>query len=127
MILWYRLYKYFKNRVGQPPYYFLIFILLSLGFITIGYIIGMAVIIGLYGLDALMQIAKLDLSSPDAVNALWILQIISTTIPLFVAPVFFAYVIVKDPQDYLKPTIKFPWMLMVIVFCVMFISSPLIE
>src|SRR4051812_25039426 len=109
------------------PMQLLIFIALSIGVIIVGYLIGMGVIIGLYGLDALMQIARLDLSSPDAVNALWILQIISTTIPLFVAPVFFACVIVKDPQGYLKPTVNFPWMLMVIVFCVMFISSPLIE
>lgn len=105
----------------------LIFIALSIGVIIVGYLIGMGVIIGLYGLDALMQIARLDLSSPDAINALWILQIISTTIPLFVAPVFFAYVIVKDPQAYLKPTVNFPWVLIVLVFCIMFISSPLIE
>ncbi|WP_462227221.1 lysostaphin resistance A-like protein [Mucilaginibacter sp.] len=87
----------------------------------------MGVIMAVYGIDVLMQIARLNLSSPDAINALWILQIISTTIPLFAAPVFFAYVIVKDPQDYLKPAVNFPWILIVLVFCIMFISSPLIE
>ena len=105
----------------------LIFIGISLGAILIGYLIGMGVIMGLYGIDIIMQIARLDLSNPNAVNALWILQIISTTIPLFIAPVFFAYVIVKEPQAYLRTTVQFPWGLLMLTLFIMFVSSPLIE
>lgn len=104
-----------------------IFIAISVGVILIGYLVGMGVIMAAYGFDTLMQIAQLDLSSPNAANALWILQVVSTTIPLFIAPVFFAYVIVKEPEAYLRTTIKFPWGLMFLVVFIMFVSSPVIE
>lgn len=116
-----------SHKQASPPLQLLIFIGIAIGIILVGYLIGMGVIIGLYGIDVLMQIARLNLSSPNAVNALWILQIISTTIPLFVAPVFFAYRIVKEPQAYLRTTIKFPWGLLVLTLFIMFVSSPLIE
>ena len=115
------------HKQTSPSLQLLLFIGITIGVILVGYLIGMGVIMGLYGFDTLMQIARLDLSSPNAVNALWILQVISTTIPLFIAPVFFAYVIVKDPEAYLRPTIKFPWGLMVLTLFIMFVSSPIIE
>ncbi len=114
---------------NQPsaPIQLLAFIGVALGVVLLGYLIGMGVIIGLYGLDMIMQIARLDLSNPNTVNALWILQVISTTIPLFIAPVFFANVIVKEPKDYLRTTTQFPWGLLVLTLFIMFVSSPLIE
>ena len=115
------------HQQQSAPLQLLIFIGISLGAILIGYLIGMGVIMGLYGIDMIMQIARLDLSNPNAVNALWILQIISTTIPLFIAPVFFAYVIVKEPQTYLRTTVQFPWGLLMLTLFIMFVSSPLIE
>jgi membrane protease YdiL (CAAX protease family) len=115
------------HKQTSPSLQLLLFIGITIGVILVGYLIGMGVIMGLYGFDTLMQIARLDLSSPNTVNALWILQVISTTIPLFIAPVFFAYVIVKDPEAYLRPTIKFPWGLMVLTLFIMFVSSPIIE
>ena len=115
------------HQQQSAPLQLLIFIGISLGAILIGYLIGMGVIMGLYGIDIIMQIARLDLSNPNAVNALWILQIISTTIPLFIAPVFFAYVIVKEPQAYLRTTVQFPWGLLMLTLFIMFVSSPLIE
>ena len=103
------------------------FILLSVAIVFIGYIIGLAVIIATYGLDTLMQIARLNLTNPDTVSALWIVQIAGMTVPLMIAPVFFAYIIARQPQDYLKPTLSFSPILLVLVLCIMFISSPLIE
>jgi uncharacterized protein len=111
----------------SPPIQLVLFIAISIGVILTGYLIGALVIFAVYGLETLMQLAQLNLSNPDTINALWILQVVSTTIPLFIAPVFFAYVIVKEPRDYLRPTWNFPPMLLVLVFCIMFISSPLIE
>lgn len=103
------------------------FILLCICFVFIGYIIGLVIIIAAYGMDVLMQIARMDLSTPDTISALWVIQIAGMTIPLFVGPVFFAYVIVKEPSYYLKPSLKFTPILIVLVLCIMYISSPLIE
>jgi membrane protease YdiL (CAAX protease family) len=52
---------------------------------------------------------------------------LGTSLPLLITPVFFAYVIVRNPDDYLKTTFHFPWMLIVIVFLTMFLASPLME
>jgi len=105
----------------------LIFIALGIGVLIVGNLIGAGIIIALYGLDALMQIAQMNLSSPDAIIALWILQVIGTTIPLFAAPVIFSRFIVRDTTDYLKPSFKFPLVLLALVFFIMLISSPLVE
>lgn len=111
----------------SPAIQLVLFIAITIGVVLTGYLIGALVIFAVYGLETLMQLAQLNLSDPDTINALWILQVISTTIPLFIAPLFFAYVIVKEPNDYLRPTSSFPPILLVLVFCIMFISSPLIE
>ncbi len=103
------------------------FALLTIGVIIIGYLIGAAAVIGLYGIDTLSDIPKLNFTNPNVANALWIIQILSTTLPIFVASVVFAYLIVKDPTEYLKPTFKIPSLLWLVVFCVMIISTPLIE
>ncbi len=116
-----------QSRQLSPAMQLLLFFAISIGIILLGYLIGALAVIVIYGLDTLMQLAQLNLSNPDTINALWILQIISTTIPLFIAPVFFAYVIVKNPQNYLRPALNFSPMLIVLVFFIMFMSSPLIE
>lgn len=111
----------------HPLLQFLTFCAISVFCVGVGYLIGAALIWLLYGSAPLLAIGTLNFSAPHVSNALWIIQIASTTIPLFIAPVFFAYVIVKDAQDYIKPTLYFPWVCMLLVFCIMFISSPLIE
>jgi uncharacterized protein len=111
----------------SPAIQLILFIGITIGAILLGYVLGALVIFAVYGLDTLMQLAQLNLSNPDTINALWILQVVSTTIPLFIAPIFFANVIVKEPREYLRPAWGFPPVLLVLVFCIMFISSPLIE
>ena len=39
-----------------------------------------------------------------------------TTLPILATPIIFSYVIVQEPDDYLKNHFHFPWMLIVIVF-----------
>jgi membrane protease YdiL (CAAX protease family) len=111
----------------SPAIQLILFIGITIGAILLGYLLGALVIFAVYGLETLMQLAQLNLSNADTINALWILQVVSTTIPLFIAPVFFANVIVKQPREYLSPALNFPPLLLVLVFCIMFISSPLIE
>lgn len=114
------------NRL-HPSLQFLILVAITVAVILIGNLIGAGVVAGFYGLDMVLNIIKLDFSDPHAVNALWILQILGTTIPLLVTPLVFAQFIVKQPHEYLKPSFNFPWTMLVIVFCAMMISSPLIE
>lgn len=115
------------NKQQHPSLQFLVFITLTIGIIGSGYLIGAAIVMGLYGVNTVVDLAKLNLANPNAVTSLWILQIVSTTIPIIVSSLIFAYLIVKNPQEYLKQSFKFTPLLIVIVFCVMFISSPLIE
>jgi len=115
------------NKQQHPSLQFLVFIALTIGIIGAGYLIGAAIVMGLYGVNTVVDLAQLNLANPNAVTGLWILQIVSTTIPIVVSSLIFAYWIVKSPQEYLKQSFKFPLMLPVIVFCVMLTSSPLIE
>ena len=111
-----------------PPYLQLIlFIAISFSIIALGYLIGAGVVIVLYGLKTLQDIPRLNLLNPNLANALWIIQLLSTTFPILIASLVFANRVVKEPQEYLRPSFKFPWILPVIAFCVMLVSTPLIE
>jgi len=90
-------------------------------------LIGAGIIAALYGLKTFGAIMNLNFTNPNTINALWILQIVSTTIPIFAAPVFFSYVIVREPGDYLKTSFRFSWILLVLVLAIMFMSNPAIE
>ncbi|NNU33361.1 hypothetical protein HK413_02825 [Mucilaginibacter sp. S1162] len=90
-----------KNTTAQahPSLQFVIFIGITIGIIGVGYLAGAAIVIGLYGIDTLLAISKLNFTNPNVANALWIIQILSTTLPIFVASVVFAYFIVKNPKS----------------------------
>jgi len=111
----------------HPALQFLIFIGLSIVIILIGNLIGAAIAIALYGLHAVMDISRLQFTSPNVVKALWVMQIAGTTLPILAAPLFFSFVIVKQPLHYLKYRFRFPWTLILLVFVIMFVSTPLIE
>ncbi|MBK0379929.1 CPBP family intramembrane glutamic endopeptidase [Mucilaginibacter segetis] len=118
-----------KSPINQisPALQFLILVAITIGTILIGNLIGVGIISAKYGLNVLFDITNLNFTAPGVTQALWILQIIGTTLPLFLAPVFFSWVIVKEPYAYLKPRTKFPLMLLIVAFFVMMVSSPLIE
>jgi membrane protease YdiL (CAAX protease family) len=111
----------------SPGKQFLLFVAVFGAIFIIGNLLGMAIIASTYGLNLIKDIANLNFSNPQSITALYILQIITTTVPIFAAPVVFAYWVVQDPDEYIKPGFRIPWMLFVIVFLVMMISSPLIE
>ncbi len=114
------------NRL-HPSLQFLILVSITVGIVLVGNLIGAGIVAAFYGLDMVFNIVQLDFSDQHTVNALWILQILGTTIPLLIVPLVFAQFIVKQRQEYLKPSFNFPWPVIVIVFCVMMVSSPLIE
>jgi membrane protease YdiL (CAAX protease family) len=115
------------NKELHPSLQFLQFILITVGIILIGNVVGALIIIGLYGMDVLINVAQFNVTNLNTVNALWLVQITGTTLPIFASAWVFAYYNVQNPQQYLKPSFKFPWLLLVIIFCVMLIASPLIE
>jgi membrane protease YdiL (CAAX protease family) len=115
----------FKHQ--HPAMQLLTIVAITAVVIAAGYILGASIVMAFYGVNVLMEIAQLNLSDPNAANGLWILQIVSTTIPILASAVIFALFVMKDTDEYLKPSFKFPWVLMVIVFCAMLVSTPLIE
>ncbi len=111
----------------SPALQLISFVGVFLAILIVGNIIAIGLVTALYGLNTVTAIPQANFTAPHVVTALWIIQIIGTTLPIFTAPVLYAYVIIKDPQDYIKPGIHFPFALLLLVFCIMFISSPLIE
>jgi membrane protease YdiL (CAAX protease family) len=111
----------------HPWVQMLIFVGLTFAIIGGGYLLGAAIVVAVYGVDVLIKIAQLNLNDPNAASGLWILQIVSTTIPIFVASYVFAKFVAKDTKEYLRTTFNFPWFLLVVIFCVMLVSSPLME
>jgi len=111
----------------RPYMQFLIILGITLASMIIGVIIAMCIIYMLYGSAVMNEALSFTITSPKVLNSVWIFQIVSTTLPLFVAPVFFANIIVQQPREYLKNNLKFSWLLILLVFAIMMISSPLIE
>jgi len=111
----------------HPTLQFLILAGITLGLMLVGVVIGAVIIIPIYGLQAISHLATFDTTYPGVINAIWVLQITSTTIPLFVGPLIFARFVVNEPQDYLKATTKVSPLLFLLVLVIMFFSSPLME
>ncbi|MDR6941903.1 CPBP family intramembrane glutamic endopeptidase [Mucilaginibacter pocheonensis] len=80
-----------------------------------------------YDAKTLADVMSFNTANKNTIPGLWILQIISTTIPLFVVPVLFARFIVHDTSRYLKPTFKFAPILLLLIFSIMLFSSPVME
>jgi len=111
----------------HPGMQLFVFALLFIGIYIVGNLIGAGIVTALYGLKTLMAVATVDTTTPHFLASLWILQIASTTLTIFSAAVVFAYYVIKEPQDYLKLSFRFSWILIVLVFAIMLISNPLIE
>ena len=91
-----------RRKQPHPAAQFLIFTGIFLIVLIVGNLIGAGIATALYGINTVMSIAQGNLTSPHVVNALWIVQIAGTTIPIFSAAVFYAWVIAKDPQEYIN-------------------------
>ncbi|MDB4918436.1 type II CAAX endopeptidase family protein [Mucilaginibacter sp.] len=122
-------YKWLTNNDNQlyPAAQFLVFIFIFLLVLFIGNVIGIGIVAALYGLNTIMALGTVTVTAPHFVTALWIVQITGTTIPIFLAPLLFAKFFTNDPDDYVKPGFRFPWVLLVVIFALMFLSNPLIE
>jgi len=122
-------YKELSNSPTEfrPFMQFLIFLAVLLVALIIGNLIGAGIIGALYGLKTFTAITTLNTAAPNFLNALWILQLAGTTLPILATPIFFAYVVAQNPAEYIRSNFTFPWLLLVLIFAMMFISAPLIE
>ena len=93
----------------------------------IGLFVAKAIISLLYGAKTWTDVGSFNIANPHVKNGLWILQIVSTTIPLFIVPVLFARFIAHDTSTYLKSTFNFPPVLFVLIFMIMFFSPAIME
>jgi membrane protease YdiL (CAAX protease family) len=122
-------YKEYTPKPTQlhPWLQFLILASGTVVLLLIATLIASAAIWLIYGTQTLTDVFAFNTANKNTLTALWILQIVSTTIPLFVAPVLFARFIANDTRDYLKPTFNFAPVLLVLVFSIMVFSSPVME
>jgi membrane protease YdiL (CAAX protease family) len=116
-----------SGNVLHPALQFLIFIGVLIGALIIGNLIGVGVIVGLYGLKSFTALSQANTTAPHFAAALWILQTAGTTLPILATPVFFATLVVSDTKKYIRANFKFPAVLIVLVLAIMFFSSPIIE
>lgn len=117
---------YYKQEMS-PALEFITFVGVTLGLLVLGNAIGMGYVIGRYGLDAFKALAEMDVNSPLVIKNLWFLQIVGTTLPILLTPVVFGWLIMKQPKAYLRTNTNFPVILLLIVFVVMFASTPIME
>lgn len=111
----------------HPGVQFLIFVVLFLGLLFAGTILALGLTSLLYGPKAALATASLSGSQEHFKQVMWILQILGTTLPIFLTPFIFAKAIVGEPAAYLRLNTRFNWLLLVLVIVVMFLSMPLIE
>ena len=111
----------------HPTLQFLILVIGTFALIFIGFAIAAGIIAVVYDAKTLTDVVSFNTGNKHALAGLWILQIVSTTIPLFVAPVLFARFVANETQAYLKPTFKFSPVYLVLVFAIMLFCSPLME
>ncbi len=118
-----------KSAVNQtsPARQFLYFVVIFAGVFVVFNILGMVALIAFYGLGTLRAISQYDFSDPRTTSALYMLQLITMTVPIFAAPVIFAAWVMRRPAEYLKTGFKFSPMLLLVAFFIMMVSSPVIE
>jgi membrane protease YdiL (CAAX protease family) len=102
--------------------FFLVF-----GLCIVGFFAAQAIISVLYGPKITAAVFAFNVIDSRVTSGLWILQIVSTTLPLFIVPVFFAKVIARNTPEYLRATVKTSPVLFLLVFAIMLVSSPIME
>jgi uncharacterized protein len=119
--------KPYYDRETPPWAQFLIFVGVTLLLLLAGTGLALAYIAGRYGFGAMQEVLQMDTRSPLVIKALWVLQIVGTTLPIMLTPVVVGKWIMKQPQEYLRLNIKFPPILLLMVFSIMVLSTPIME
>ena len=100
---------------------------ITFGLVIVFSFIAAGIILAIFGFKTLSDTFSFNTQNPHITTALWLLQIVSTTLPLFIAPVLFARYIINQPAEYLKTSFKFSPILLIVIFTVMLCSMPIME
>ena len=111
----------------HPALQFLIFIGVMLGVFIFFNLLGIAFVSLIYGYKTVIAVLGTDIAAPHFLNALLILQTLTMTLPLFGTAVVFAYLIVNNPREYIRPSFSIPWVLFLLILAIMLFSNPIIE
>ncbi len=119
----------------EKPYYqmpyplqFLLMILLAVGGLFIGGLICGVIIVIVYGTSGFSAMMEMSSNmSASTLNSLKFMQMGSSVFGFFIPAIFFANVLVRQPKTYLKVNRHFPLILLLLVFFIMLVSSPLME
>src|SRR5689334_21766762 len=91
----------------HPPIQIIILIAGTIfGLIVFG-LLAAGIIWAIYGTQTVTDVMSFNTANKNTLSGLWILQIVSTTLPLFVVPILFARFIVHDTSKYLKTNFRF--------------------
>ena len=104
-------YKPMLHKPMHPGLQFTMLVVLLFAFLVFGQIIAGAIVTAKYGMNTLLDISNLKLSSPQVQSSLWIIQFVGTTMPILLAPIVFSYFVVHEPDEYMKNNFHFPAML----------------
>lgn len=113
----------------KPPLQLVYLVLTIFACAILGVLICMLLIAGIYGSDMITQLDAVTIASPpEVINAMKILLAIGNTLFIFFVPaLFFGYLIMHDPGDYLKPNIRFNLLLLPLILLIMFAFTPVME
>jgi membrane protease YdiL (CAAX protease family) len=119
----------------EKPYYqmsyalqFLLMVLLAVAGLVLGGLICGIIVVIIYGPSGFSAMLNMSANMPEStLNSLKIMQMGSSVFGFLIPAIFFAKVIVRQPGPYLKTSHRFPLILLLLVFSIMLISSPLME
>lgn len=119
----------------EKPYYqmsyplqFLLLVLLAVGGLFIGGLICGVIIVIVYGTSGFSAMMEMSNNMPaSTLNSLKFMQMGSSVFGFLIPAIFFANVLVRQPKTYLKVNRHFPLILLLLVFFIMLVSSPMME
>ena len=119
----------------EKPYFqmsyiqqFLFMVLLAVAGLFLGGLICGVFIVILYGPSGFSSMMNISENmSANALMSLKIMQMGSSVFGFLVPSIFFAKVLVRQPEPYLKANRRFPVILLLLVFFIMLVSAPLME
>jgi len=116
----------YKHRIS-PAAQFITFCAVAFGLILAGNFIALGIIYLMHGMDTVQLIMSLDLNTPAAVQSLWILQIVGTTLPILFTPIVFGKFIMHETHAYLRTDTRIFPIALVMIFFIMAASTPIME
>src|ERR1700744_2869037 len=111
----------------HPGVQFLIFISMFIAVLIAGNILAYLLVSWRYGDATINAVMNVATEKPHFNTAVWIFQVLGTTIPILAAPLIFSLAITGKPRTYLKTNFRFNPVLLALVLAVMLLSMPMVE